>query len=230
MGTQKAHLKIRCVIYDCDGVLFDSIEAQTKFYNDLCSRVGRYPLNEEEIQYVYSHTDADAIHFIFGKEKDLEKRVFESLKQVDPKDYIGYLKMEPHLVEALEKLKEKGILRVIDTNRMISMEYIMEVFHLWPHFDMVVTPLNVKNPKPHPESVEKILGAFKLEKAEALFVGDSEIDKQTAESSGVRFVAYKKREIAGDLFIEDHLDLFNLILNPAKKRSSRKHERKQLKR
>ncbi len=48
MDTQKAHWKIRCVIYDCDGVLFDSLEANTKLYNDLCALVGRVPLREEE--------------------------------------------------------------------------------------------------------------------------------------------------------------------------------------
>ena len=39
------------------------------------------------------------------------------------------------------------------------MEYIMEKFDLNRYFDMVVTalPKDVKNPKPHPESVEKIL-------------------------------------------------------------------------
>ena len=30
---------IRCVIYDCDGVLFDSFEANTRLYNDLCLAV-----------------------------------------------------------------------------------------------------------------------------------------------------------------------------------------------
>jgi phosphoglycolate phosphatase-like HAD superfamily hydrolase len=50
-----------------------------------------------------------------------------------------------------------------------------------------------------------------LKKEEAVFVGDSDVDKQTAESSGVRFVAYKNREIANDLFIEDHLDLLVII-------------------
>jgi HAD superfamily hydrolase (TIGR01509 family) len=93
------------------------------------------------------------------------------------------------------------------------MKYVMERFDLDPYFEMVVTALDVNNPKPHPESVEKIVAAFKLKKEEAVFIGDSEVDKQTAESSGVRFIAYKNREIANDLFIEDHLDLLNLILN-----------------
>lgn len=201
------------MIYDCDGVLFDSLEANTKLYNDLCAMVGRGPLREEEIQYVHTHTVFEAIHFIFGKENDLEKKALEILKQkkIDLKNYVSYLKMEPHLVEVLEKLKGKGMLRAVNTNRTTSMPYIMERFNLWPYFEMVVTALDVKNPKPHPESIEKIIEAFKLKKEEAVFVGDSDVDKQTAESSGVRFVAYKNREIANDLLIEDHLDLLVII-------------------
>jgi len=213
MGLQKEKGKLKCVIYDCDGVLFDSFEANTKLYNDLCTLVGRVPLREEEMQYVHAHTVYEAIHFLFGTENDLEKKALESMKQVDLRNYIVYLKMEPHLFQALEKLREKGILRVINTNRTTSMKHIMERFNLWPYFDMVVTALDVKNPKPHPESIEKIVAALQLKKEEAVFVGDSDVDKQTAESSGVRFIAYKNREIANDLLIEDHLDLLSLILN-----------------
>jgi HAD superfamily hydrolase (TIGR01509 family) len=211
MDTQKAHWKIRCVIYDCDGVLFDSLEANTKLYNDLCALVGRVPLREKEMQYVHTHTVFEAIHFIFGKENDLEKKALESLKQVDLRNYLIYLKMEPHLFQTLEKLKEKGILRAINTNRTTSMKYIMEKYDLWQYFEMVVTALDVKNPKPNPESIEKIIEAFKLKKEEIVFVGDSDVDKQTAESSGVTFIAYKNKKIANDLLIEDHLDLLSLI-------------------
>ncbi len=213
MGIQKEIRKLKCVIYDCDGVLFDSFEANTKLYNDLCAWVGRVPLKREEMQYVHTHTVFEAIHFIFGKEDNLEKKALESIKQVDFRNYIVHLKMEPHLVEALEELKKKEIFRVINTNRTTSMKHIMERFGLGPYFDMVVTALDVKNPKPHPESIEKIMAALRLRKEEAVFVGESDVDKQTAESSGVRFIAYKNREIANDLYIEDHLDLLHLIVN-----------------
>jgi phosphoglycolate phosphatase len=213
INIQKTDWKIRCVIYDCDGVLFDSLEANTRLYNDLCALVGRGPLRQEEMEYVHTHTVFEAIRFIFGEENDWEKKALEILKQkqVDLKNYVEYLRMEPHLLQVLEELKQKGILRVINTNRTTSMKYIMERFNLWPYFEMVVTALDVKNPKPHPESIEKIIAAFQLKKEEAIFVGDSDVDQQTAESSGVRFIAYKNREIANDLFIEDHLDLLNLI-------------------
>ncbi|MGZ3605184.1 MAG: HAD family hydrolase [Thermodesulfobacteriota bacterium] len=215
MDIQNPNSKIRCVIYDCDGVLFDSLEANTKLYNDLCAMLGRGPLRQEEMDYVHTHTVFEAIHLISVGKIDLEKKALEILKgkQVDLKNYVHYLKMEPHLLEVLGELKEKGMLRAVNTNRTTSMKYIMERFNLWPYFDMVVTALDVKNPKPHPESIEKIIAAFKLNKEEAVFVGDSEVDKQTAESSGVKFIAYKNPAIANDLFIEDHLDLLNLVMN-----------------
>jgi len=213
METQKKNWKIRCVIYDCDGVLFDSLEANTKLYNDLCAMVGREPLRENEMQYVHTHTVFEAIRFIFGGKNDLEKKALEILKQkqIDLKNYVNYLKMEPHLLEALERLKENGMLRAINTNRTTSMPYIMDRFHLWPYFEMVVTALDVENPKPHPESIEKIIQAFQLKKDEAVFVGDSEVDQQTAKSSGIKFIAYKNKEVANDAYINDHLDLLKII-------------------
>lgn len=214
MNRGKTDWKIRCVVYDCDGVLFDSLEANTKLYNDLCALVGRGPLRKEEMQYVHTHTVFEALHFIFGKENDLEKKALEILKekQVDLKNYVMYLKMEPHLLQALESLKEKGILRAINTNRTTSMKYIMERFNLGPYFEMVVTALDVKNPKPHPESIEKIIRELHLNKEEAVFVGDSDVDQQTAKSSGIKFIAYKNRDIQNDAYIEDHLDLLNLVI------------------
>jgi HAD superfamily hydrolase (TIGR01509 family) len=213
MENQKAGWKIRCVVYDCDGVLFDSLEANTKLYNDLCALVGRGSLKEEEMQYVHTHTVFEALHFIFGKENDLEKKALEILKQkqVDLKNYVMFLKMEPHLLQALETLKEKGVLRAINTNRTTSMKYIMERFNLWPYFEMVVTALDVKNPKPHPESIEKIIQELNLNKEEAVFVGDSDVDQQTAKSSGIKFIAYKNRNIQNDAYIEDHLDVLKLL-------------------
>ena len=213
MNHLKMKWKVHCVIYDCDGVLFDSFEANTKLYNDLCAMVGRGPLREDEMKYVHTHTVFEAIHFIFGKENDLEKKALDILKQkeIDLKNYIDYLKMEPHLVEALEKLKEKGMLRAINTNRTTSMKYIMERFNLWPYFEMVVTALDVEHPKPHPESIEKIIRELHLNREEAVFIGDSDVDQQTARSSGIKFIAYKNKDIGNDALINDHLDLLKIL-------------------
>ena len=59
--------KIRCVIYDCDGVLFDSLAVNRRFYNHICASTGRAPLTEPELRYVHTHTVHEAIQFPFRK-------------------------------------------------------------------------------------------------------------------------------------------------------------------
>ncbi len=211
MDSQNLKGTIRCVIYDCDGVLFDSFEANTRLYNDFCLHLGREPLRPEEMEYVHAHTVYEAIHFLFGRDKDLEKKALEFMKQLDLRKYIIYLKMEPDLLETLRRLKAAGVIRSICTNRTTSMKYIMEGFNLWPHFDMVVTALDVKHPKPHPESIEKIASSFQLQRNEILFVGDSEVDQQSARAAQVLFVAYKNRNLTGDFYIENHLELLRFL-------------------
>jgi len=206
-------VKIRCVIYDCDGVLFDSIGANEKLYNDLAASAGRVPLTREELTYVHCHTVFESVRFMSGNDNGLQEKALALLKQVDFKKYIDFLKMEPHLVETLTLLKEKGIRRVVNTNRTTTMPHIMDRFGLRPYFDMVVTALDVKNPKPHRESVDKIVDAFNLDRKEVVFVGDSEVDQQAAEAAGVKFIAYKNRELAGTASINDHRDVLRLVFN-----------------
>jgi len=66
MDMNAAKWKVSCVIYDCDGVLFDSFEAITRLYNDLCAKLGREPLREEEMTYVHTRTVYETISFLFG--------------------------------------------------------------------------------------------------------------------------------------------------------------------
>ena len=208
---QNVKRKFRCVIYDCDGVLFDSIETNRRLYNHICTSLGRPPLTEEELKYAHMHTVFEAIHFIFRNDESLERRALELLPGMDPKEYIPYLKIEPNLLETLRILRETGIFRAINTNRSTSMKYVLDWFDLWPYIDLVITALDVRNPKPHPESIEKIIETFHVGRRETVFVGDSEIDRQTAESAGVEFIAYKNKGIAKDISIDDHLALINIL-------------------
>jgi phosphoglycolate phosphatase len=202
---------VRCVIYDCDGVLFDSLEANGRLYQDISRAMGRPPLKQEELDYIHVHTVFEAIHFISGNDEAMEKKALEIWKGIDVQLYLPFLKMEPHLLETLDELARRGIRRAICTNRTTSMPHVMARFNLKSYFDMVVTALDVTRPKPHPESVEKILDAFQVRPDEALYVGDSDVDRQTAESAGVRFVAYKNKTIRQDLLIDDHRELLHLI-------------------
>ena len=78
---------------------------------------------------------------------------------------------------------------------------------------MVVTALDVARPKPDPESVIKVLGAFSVKAEETLYIGDSEIDLNTARSADVTFVAYKNRAISTGIVIRDHREILRFLGN-----------------
>ena len=208
---EKKTSKIRGVIYDCDGVLFDSLEANRWFYSSFCTALGREPLTEEELRHAHSHTVREAIHHIFRNAPEKERQALERFSRMDPEESAARLKLEPNIIPALEALKVKGIRRAISTSRTTNMGYILKKFALEPFFELVVTTRDVQNPKPHPESIEKILQRFSLEKEEVFLVGDSENDRRAALAAGVKFIAYKNEEIPAFACIQDHLAILNFV-------------------
>jgi phosphoglycolate phosphatase len=203
---------IKCVIYDCDGVLFDSLEANRTLYDHIAVSNGRAPLTEDELHYCHINTVKDSIRHIFRHDPEGEGRAFTFLdEQIDFKDYIPFLKMEPHLLETLTILRSRGVQTAINTNRTTSMPHLMTRFNLSSYFDMVITALDVARPKPDPEPMERILAGLNIRPEEALYVGDSVIDLETAKSSRVTFVAYKNTEISTGIVIDDHQEILRVI-------------------
>ena len=210
-NMEKETSKIRGVIYDCDGVILDSQEANRWFYSSFCSALGREPLTEEELGYAHSHTVHEAIHHIFRDAPEKERQALERFARMDPEESAARLKLEPHIIPALEGLKARGIRLAISTSRTTNMGYILKKFTLEPFFELVVTTRDVQYPKPHPESIEKILQRFSWEKEEVYFVGDSENDRSAALAAGVKFIAYKNEEIPAFASIQDHLAILNFV-------------------
>jgi len=208
---EKRTSKIRGVIYDCDGVLFDSLEANRWFYSSFCAALGRDPLTEEELGYAHSHTVHEAIHHIFRNAPEKERQALERFARMDPEASASRLELEPNIIAALQALKARGILLAVSTSRTTNMGYILKKFALEPFFDLVVTTRDVQKPKPHPESIEKILQRFSLEKEEVFLVGDSENDRRAALAAGVKFIAYKNEEIPAFACIQDHLAILNFV-------------------
>lgn len=213
MDSKNQKWEVDCVIYDCDGVLFDSLDANRRLYNHICISMGRSPITESELAFCHMHTVYESLHHLFSFDEEQEARAAEFLKGLNLNDFIRYLKMEPRVIEILDALRTRGIATAISTNRTTTMKPIMEKFSLWSHFDVVVSALDVEKPKPDAESVEKILAELRVERDRTLYVGDSEIDRKTARSAGVRFVAYKHTALLGepDATINDHLALLDLL-------------------
>ncbi|MCP4673328.1 MAG: HAD-IA family hydrolase, partial [Desulfobacula sp.] len=145
---------------------------------------------------------------------DLSK-VYDCLKNIGYHKFIEYMKVEKGFEKLLNLLKDNGYIIGIATNRTDTMENILEDFNLEKYFDIVMTAAKVKNPKPDPEQLLKILEKFKLNPDELFFIGDSQYDGQAAVRAKVRFAAFKNADMKAD-FNVDSMDEIARILHPDK--------------
>jgi HAD superfamily hydrolase (TIGR01509 family) len=117
--------------------------------------------------------------------------------------------MEDGFVETLNMLAGRVELAVC-TNRSTSMELLLDSFDLTQYFGCVMTASKVDNPKPHPEPLLKVLDHYGLRPDEALFIGDSDVDRQAAEAAAVPFVSYKAG-FSAMARIDSHPEILSLI-------------------
>jgi HAD superfamily hydrolase (TIGR01509 family) len=203
--------KVKIVIYDCDGVMFDSFEANIAFYDRIMAMLGKPPLgrDDEELMHIL-HTCAsrDVLRHIFPDEAEWNAAM-RCLPDVDYRELIPFMRMEEGFRETLELLTPRVRLAVC-TNRAKTMEQVLEYFDLARYFGIVMTASRVTNPKPHPEPLLKVLEHYRIGPDEALFVGDSDLDRQAALAAGVPFVAYKA-DLPAFARIDRHADILPLL-------------------
>lgn len=202
---------IKAVIYDCDGVLFDSFEANLNFYVQVMDHFGMPPLDRndrETMRVLHTYSNKDVLAYLFqGDPRLAEVRQFSA--SLDYRKLFPLMVVEEGLRETLTALKGRVELAVC-TNRASSMDLLLESFGLTGFFSCVMTAAKVTNPKPHPEPLFKVLDHYGISPRQALFVGDSEVDRQAAEAAGVPFVAYRG-EMKALARIERHPELLSLF-------------------
>ncbi|MCJ7663762.1 MAG: HAD family hydrolase [Desulfobacterales bacterium] len=201
----------KVIIFDCDGVLFDSKEANIAFYNQILSKFSLPPLTVAEVEYVHVSTAEEAFRYLLSRrDSDVVDKVLAQRPQVDYTPFIRLMQMEPNLRELLSALPRQ-IKRAVSTNRSYTIGDVLRTHGLEGEFDLVVSALDVKNPKPHPESALKILRHFAIAPSDALFVGDSETDQRSDQGAQIPFIAYKNPSLQADYYIDDLLAIKEII-------------------
>lgn len=200
---------LRVVAFDCDGVLFDTLEANRHYYNHILQRFGRPPMTAEQLHFVHAHTLGQALQHLF-EDDALRQAAFEFRQTIDYRGFLKHLTMEPGLVGLLDWMRGK-FYTAIATNRTDTMNRLLREFDLADRFDLVVTSLDVERPKPFPDPLFKILAQFKAAPVQSVFVGDSEVDEATARAAGVPFIAYRNSSLQADHHIDSLKDLRPLL-------------------
>ncbi|MEW6594961.1 MAG: HAD family hydrolase [Thermodesulfobacteriota bacterium] len=200
---------LKLVIFDCDGVMFDSREANRIYYNQILARFGHPPMDAAELDYVHVHHVMASVSHIFRHYPGEIAAAHAFRQQLDYTPFLQHMLMEPDLCEFLAWLRPTRK-TAISTNRTTTMPAILAMFHLAPLFDKVVTALDVARPKPDPEAIHQILGHFGMQAHEAIYIGDSKVDQEHAARAGMRLIAFKNPSLAAEYHVECFMEITKL--------------------
>jgi HAD superfamily hydrolase (TIGR01549 family) len=201
--------KKKGIIFDCDGVIINSRDANVKFYNLILKELGLPNMNKDQEDYVHSHTVYESIKYIVPEY--MFKKALEIGKEISYTAVLDSIRLEDGIIDFLNILKEQGKKCAINTNRTNTMSLILSTYKLEPYFQPVVTAETIKNPKPHPESVFFILKKWSVNPTEVLFIGDSKVDELTAKNVPIDFVSYKNNKLNGVFYISNYRELAELL-------------------
>ncbi|MFZ5762370.1 MAG: HAD family hydrolase [Thermodesulfobacteriota bacterium] len=200
---------LKLVIFDCDGVMFDSREANRVYYNRILAHFGHPPMDAGELDYVHVHHVMASVGHIFRNHPDEIEAAHAFRKALDYTPFLHYMVMEPDLLAFLDYLRPARK-TAISTNRTTTMPAILELFKLEPLFDKVVTAIDVAQPKPHPEALHQILDHFRLRAQEAIYIGDSTVDEEHARAAGMRLIAFKNPSLRAEYHVERFMEITRL--------------------
>jgi HAD superfamily hydrolase (TIGR01509 family) len=200
---------VKVVAFDCDGVLFDTEQSNRAYYNALLNHLGLPDLSCEQFAYVHMHTLDESLAYLFKDRQSLAD-AYAYRKTMDYREFIKIMIIEPNLIWLLNKMRPQ-VKAAVATNRTDTVNGLLEEFGLGGLFDLVVSASDVSLPKPHPDSLLKILRHFRVEPCETIYVGDSRVDEMAATAAGVPLVAFRNPDLSAAYHIDSLRELVRIL-------------------
>ena len=211
---------IKLAIFDMDGTICDTIEDLAEAVNYALGVQGYEKHSLDEYKYFVGN----------GMSKLIERALPDGLSaelKAETKDiFLGYYKehftdhTKPYdgITTLLDSLKNKNLHLAVCTNKAHPMAVKVADLLFNGYFEVVVGQSD-RPMKPDPEAVFKIMDRFSVSPDETVFIGDSDVDMQTAVNSkthgiGVGWGFRTKEELeknGAEFFAQTPMDIINYI-------------------
>lgn len=185
-------MKIELVIFDMDGLMFDTENVTFRAYMEIGKERGLVTnrqqyvqilgLKREDIENVYRGffgKDFDAVQFYH----DVAQRKLDILSREG-------IPVKSGLRELLEDLEERNIKRVVASGSATdTIQGCLAQSGLIEKFDMILSSQSVKRGKPAPDVFLEVCKRMEVEPGQALVLEDSINGIQAALAGGIKVIA-----------------------------------------
>jgi phosphoglycolate phosphatase-like HAD superfamily hydrolase len=178
---------LELVIFDADGVLFESAESNVAYYNAIFSQLGEPPLSAEEERACIFMAATQVFEFRAAGRAAQLNRMREVARKIDFTPFFKLLRPPFELRPFLLDLK-RNYRVALATNRSATTHGLIEHLGLAGVFDAVASAYDKVRPKPAPDIVLLCLERAGVAPERAVYVGDSQIDLDAARGAGTHFL------------------------------------------
>jgi pyrophosphatase PpaX len=176
--------KLRAVLFDWDGTLVDSYEADSAAYLAMF-RAMKIPWGLEELAQHYSPNWYD----VYRAAKLPEAR-WDDADRCWRTHYAKHSpELMPHARSVLELLRRQHRLGLVTSGDRQRVTRQLRQFRLTRIFSARVCSGDTQQKKPHPAPLRMALRCLALKPSACVYVGDSPEDLQMARSAGVQAIA-----------------------------------------
>jgi phosphoglycolate phosphatase len=176
------------LIFDLDGTLIDSRLDLANAVNATRVHMGMQPLANERVYSYVGNGAPVLLRRALGEaasEADVEHGLAFFLEYYRHHD-LDHTVLYPGVGESLERFHAAGKRMAVLTNKPVRMSrHILEGLGVGQYFFQVYGGNSFEQKKPHPMGVEALLQEAGVGRSDALMVGDSSVDIQTARNAGI---------------------------------------------
>lgn len=197
------------LVFDIDGVLFDSRASNMLYYNNIRKAVGLSELSREEEEFCHMASVQESIEAIIPE--NLRDAAYAASRQINYRESIlPLLSLEPGVLEALHWLRQWNVRCAIFTNRSSSVDELLRFFGVESFFSPVKTAAGGR-PKPYPDGLLEIIHEWRVTPQQIAFIGDSKVDALAAAAAQVSFWAFRSDALDARLHVPDFFSLINVL-------------------
>lgn len=183
-------MKYKLLIFDMDGTILNTLDDLTDTTN--------YALMQHKLP---THT-LEEVRMMVGNglamliEKAVPEGSDQALKAKVLETYLSYYKehcadkTRPYegICETIKKARDMGYKTAVVSNKTDAAVQSLCEDYFKGLFDASIGDKEGVRRKPYPDSVEAVLEMLKVDKADAVYIGDSDVDIMTAKNSGLDLI------------------------------------------
>lgn len=213
----------KAIVFDLDGTLTDTL---SDLKNSVNHALGEFGFPERSLDEIRSFVGSGVRRLIYlsvpeNTPDETAERCLSVFKEyyknhacVETKPYDG-------IIDMLKRLKAENIKTAVVTNKMHEAAVDIVKLFFDGLVDVTIGQSDGAAQKPQPQSVFLALEKLGVSKENALYVGDSEVDCQTAKNAGIPCVGvtwgFRSREIlaenGADFIVDSPNEIFDVLTN-----------------